>query len=185
MPKPPRERPKAWSSSPPFTELHEARSISAYGDAKLAAERAAAEFAARSGVNVLTGRISNLYGPGQNLAKPQGLVSHICRAQLSGQPISVYVSLDTVRDYLYVDDASGLICDALDRLADAPAGTAVTTLTLSTTTNKVTQNTATDFDAYSAFFTFSANRAHFTGETCAAASDCQTGQTCSTAGVCQ
>jgi nucleoside-diphosphate-sugar epimerase len=110
---------------PPFTEAHQARSISAYGDAKLAAERAAAEFADRTGVSVLTGRISNLYGPGQNLAKPQGLVSHICRAQLSGQPISVYVSLDTVRDYLFVDDAAGLICDALDRLAVAPAGTSV------------------------------------------------------------
>ena len=81
------------------------------------------EFADRTGVSVLVGRISNLYGPGQNLAKPQGLVSHICRAQLSGQPISVYVSLDTVRDYLFVDDAAGLICDALDRLAVAPAGT--------------------------------------------------------------
>ena len=75
---------------------------------------------------MLVGRISNLYGPGQNLAKPQGLVSHICRAQLSGQPISVYVSLDTIRDYLFVDDAAALICDGLDRLGSEPAGTAVT-----------------------------------------------------------
>ncbi len=109
----------------PFTELHQPRSISAYGDAKLATESTAIDWAARTGARVVIGRISNLYGPGQNLAKPQGLISHICRAQLAAQPISVYVSLDTVRDYLYVDDAAGLILDGLDRIATAPAGVAV------------------------------------------------------------
>jgi UDP-glucose 4-epimerase len=66
---------------------------------------------------VLIGRIANLYGPGQNLTKPQGLISHLCRSQLTGQPISVYVSLDTLRDYIYVDDAAALVIDGLDRLA--------------------------------------------------------------------
>ena len=64
---------------------------------------------------LLVGRISNLYGPGQNLAKPQGLVSQLCRAQLTRQPLSVYVSLDTMRDYLYVDDAAAMVVAATRR----------------------------------------------------------------------
>ncbi len=67
---------------------------------------------------------------------------------------------------------------------DVPAGATVTALTLNATTHKVNQATANDDDAYSAYLTFTANRAHFTGQTCAATTDCQTGKTC-TAGVCK
>lgn len=107
----------AGAGQAPFTELDDASSISAYGTAKLQSEQAAREFSASAGVSVLIGRIANLYGPGQNLAKPQGLISHICRSQINGQPISIYVSLDTTRDYLFVDDCAAMIADGLDRLA--------------------------------------------------------------------
>jgi hypothetical protein len=40
---------------------------------------------------------------------------------------------------------------------------------------KVTVTAANGTDAYSAYLTFTANRAHLTGETCAVTSDCQTG----------
>ena len=46
--------------------------------------------------------------------------------------------------------------------------------------NKVQQNVSADQDAYSAYLTFTANRAHFTGETCTVTADCQTGKTCQT-----
>ncbi len=66
---------------------------------------------------------------------------------------------------------------------DVPAGTTVTPLALGTG-NKVPSATTTgDTDAYSSYLTFTANRAHFTGETCAMTTDCQAGQTCTT-GVC-
>ncbi len=110
----------------PFTETDVVSAISPYGTAKLQAERIARDFAAASGAGVLVGRIANLYGPGQNLAKPQGLVSHICRSQLSGQPLSVYVPLDTTRDYLFVHDCAAMICDGLDRLARERPATPVT-----------------------------------------------------------
>ncbi|WP_408896278.1 NAD-dependent epimerase/dehydratase family protein [Nocardioides sp. R1-1] len=106
----------AGSSGSPRDELTEPRPLAPYGHAKLALEAAAAEFSESSGVPVLIGRLSNLYGPGQNLAKPQGLVSHIARAHLLGQPISIYVPLDTMRDYLYVTDAARLVVDGMDRL---------------------------------------------------------------------
>lgn len=118
----------AGAPNPPYSEESTPQPLAPYGFAKLAAERAVTEFAAASGTRVLIGRVANLYGPGQNLAKPQGLISVFARAHLTGQPVSVYVSLDTLRDYIFIDDAAPLIADCLDRLsgADVVAGQTVT-----------------------------------------------------------
>jgi hypothetical protein len=67
---------------------------------------------------------------------------------------------------------------------DVPQSTTVVNLTLGAN-NHVSQNTAADTDAYSAFFTFSANRARITAQTCTLTADCQTGQLCSPGGLCQ
>lgn len=99
----------------PYDELDRPAPNSAYGHAKLAGERAAGEFARSTGHQVRIGRIANLYGPGQDLTKPQGLISHLCRQNLTRQPVSVYVPLDTIRDYLFVDDCAALIADLLDQ----------------------------------------------------------------------
>lgn len=117
----------AGSSSPPFTEVSLVQPLAPYGFAKLRAEASVADFARRTGVRTLIGRISNLYGPGQNLRKPQGLISVFAKAHLTGAPVSVYVSLDTLRDYLFVEDASRLVVDGLDRLVcpDILAGESV------------------------------------------------------------
>ena len=104
----------AGSAAPPFTEETAPVPLAPYGHAKISAEQLTREFSTRTGVPVLAARISNLYGPGQDISKPQGLVSQLCRAQLTRQPLSVYVSLDTMRDYLYVDDAARMSVAALD-----------------------------------------------------------------------
>jgi UDP-glucose 4-epimerase len=104
----------AGASDAPFTEHTTPVPISPYGLAKLRSEEIATEFAVRTGSALLVGRLSNLYGPGQDIAKPQGLVSQLCRAQLTRQPLSVYVSLDTMRDYLFVDDAAAMVVAGLD-----------------------------------------------------------------------
>lgn len=117
----------AGSSTPPFTENSPVQPLAPYGFAKLRAEATVADFARRTGVRTLVGRVSNLYGPGQNLRKPQGLISVFAKAHLTGAPVSVYVSLDTLRDYLFVDDASRLVADGLNRLVcpDVHAGESV------------------------------------------------------------
>ena len=74
---------------------------------------------------MLIGRIANLYGPGQDLAKAQGLVTVLCRAHLARRPASIYVSLDTARDYVFVDDVARLAVAGADRVADEPPGTVV------------------------------------------------------------
>ncbi|MGO4255800.1 NAD-dependent epimerase/dehydratase family protein [Marmoricola sp. RAF53] len=108
----------AGSSGPPFTESTEPVPISPYGHAKLRAEALFRAFAERTGTPLLVGRIANLYGPGQDLGKGQGLISLLCEAHLRRRPLSVYVPLDTMRDYLYVTDAAATVVACLDRLGE-------------------------------------------------------------------
>ncbi|WP_353650875.1 NAD(P)-dependent oxidoreductase [Nakamurella sp. A5-74] len=109
----------AGSESPPFTETHPVAPRSDYGRAKLAAEECARGFADRTGVPTVVGRITNLYGPGQNLAKPQGLISHLALAHLNRTAITMWAPLDTIRDYLFVEDCADMVRAALDGAAGA------------------------------------------------------------------
>jgi UDP-glucose 4-epimerase len=61
----------------------------------------------------MIGRLSNLYGPGQRLSKPQGLISHIGSSALRRELVSIYVPLDTIRDYLFAADAGRMVVDAM------------------------------------------------------------------------
>ena len=102
--------------APPYDELSAVRPLAAYGQAKLDGEALVTAWSRQTGTPSLIGRIANVYGPGQNLGKAQGLISQICRSHLTGQPLSVYVSLDTLRDYLFAPDCGRLIASGLVRL---------------------------------------------------------------------
>jgi len=115
--------------APPYDESSPARPLSPYGQAKLDGEALVTAWSQQSGTPSLIGRIANLYGPGQNLAKAQGLISQICRSHLTGQPLSIYVSLDTLRDYLFAPDCAGLIVDGLARLRRERSGGGATVVT--------------------------------------------------------
>jgi UDP-glucose 4-epimerase len=103
----------AGSPNPPFSEESPVAPISAYGLTKVDMEEVARRWAEQTGGGVVLGRIANLYGPAQNLRKSQGLISQIIRSHLLRAPISIYVPLDTTRDYIYADDCGGLIADVL------------------------------------------------------------------------
>ena len=90
----------AGSHGAPFDERTPAAAISPYGEAKLGLEVRLRDWHHETGIPVLVGRIANLYGPGQNLGKAQGLISQVIRAHLLGRPISIYVCL------LYTSDAA-------------------------------------------------------------------------------
>jgi len=109
----------AGSADPPFTESTTPVPVSPYGRLKLRSEELVRSVMGELGVPVLVGRIANLYGPGQRLDKMQGLVSHLALARLTASPASVFVPLDTLRDYLYVDDAAELVLAGLHRLRSA------------------------------------------------------------------
>jgi UDP-glucose 4-epimerase len=116
----------AGSPEPPFDERTEPCPLSPYGRSKLVQEDMVARWSAQFGVPSLLGRIANLYGPGQNLAKPQGLISQLCWAQLKRQPLQIYVPLGTLRDYLYAPDCGELIASCLSELSGQLHGMAGT-----------------------------------------------------------
>ena len=89
------------------------RPIAPYGHAKLAQELAAERWSARTGVPVVIGRIGNLYGPGQDLRKAQGLISELGWTQIRQQPLTIYVPLATMRDYVYVVDCAAAVAGAV------------------------------------------------------------------------
>jgi len=116
----------AGSADAPFDEGTDPHPLAPYGRAKLAAEARFRDWATTTGTRLLVGRFSNLYGPGANLGKAQGLVSQLALAHLEGRPSSIYVPTETTRDYLYIEDAASMVLDALDLVDEEPAGTAVT-----------------------------------------------------------
>jgi UDP-glucose 4-epimerase len=98
----------------PLTEASAPAPISEYGVNKLRQEELLRRWAReRPHVAWLAGRLSNLYGPGQNLEKPQGLISHVSRCLIHHVPVHVYVPLDTLRDYLYAGDAARAVVSSM------------------------------------------------------------------------
>lgn len=95
----------AGSQGPPFDTNTTPVPLSPYGELKLAQEALTQDLLANI-CTVVIGRFSNLYGPGQNVNKLQGLISRLAVAAITQQPISIFVPLDTIRDYIYVDDAA-------------------------------------------------------------------------------
>jgi len=105
------------SSDDVVTESTLARPTSSYGVHKLRMEESLRKWAgAFPHVHVFIARISNLYGPGQNLHKDQGVISHLSRCLIFRYPVNIYVPLDTRRDYLFVDDCAYEVVALVDRL---------------------------------------------------------------------
>ena len=102
------------SHDPPFTAGTPVAPLSPYGDLKVAQEALARDFLADL-APLVVGRFSNLYGPGQNLGKLQGLISRLALSAVTQQPINIFVPLDTIRDYIYVDDAALATTEAVQQ----------------------------------------------------------------------
>jgi UDP-glucose 4-epimerase len=97
----------------------EPQPASAYGEQKLAQEEALRATAERTGCRVVVCRISNGYGLAGGRLAARGLVSSAVRATRLRQPLTVYVSQDTRRDYIYNEDIAE---QALRLLQAAPPG---------------------------------------------------------------
>ncbi|HMM93904.1 MAG: NAD-dependent epimerase/dehydratase family protein [Micrococcales bacterium] len=116
----------AGATSPPFTEDTEPAPLVPYGRTKLAMEAALTEAVSRTGTRAVLARLANVYGPGQTLGKPQGLLSQLCLSDATTRPLPVFVSLDTIRDYVYVVDVARMFLRCAELVREEPAGTTVT-----------------------------------------------------------
>lgn len=114
----------AGSTTPPFDETTPPAPISPYGRARLAQEKSAAAVLGQQWPVVLA-RVSNVYGPGQDLSKLQGLISRLALCSLTREPLNLFVPLSTVRDYIYVDDVAALIHAWIAHEAGTHAGARV------------------------------------------------------------
>lgn len=75
-----------------------------------------------AGCRTLLARVSTVYGPFQAKGRRQGLISHIARCIVRRQPAAIFVPLDTIRDYIYADDAARVLVESLQacRESDCP-----------------------------------------------------------------
>lgn len=80
-----------------------------YGHHKLDQENIVAQFAQRTKIRSINGRVVSIYGPNQNLQKPQGLISRLCLDTLRHESTDIFVPLGTTRNYLFVTDAAEMI----------------------------------------------------------------------------
>ena len=110
----------AGSVDPPFGVNTEPVPLNPYGGSKIAQE-VIAESQLAGRVPVTIGRVANAYGPGQNVAKRQGLVTELCLNALLNRPATIFAPLTTLRDYVYVDDIAAVIVPDLLRMATADA----------------------------------------------------------------
>ncbi len=92
-----------------ITESTMPNPISDYGKTKLQQEIELTELTSSAQFRTLIARVSNAYGPRQDLNKKQGLISHLVQAALSSQPITIYVPMETKRDYIFADDVGAKI----------------------------------------------------------------------------
>lgn len=82
--------------------------ITTYGHEKLQHEDSLHRLWQDTGCRVVICRISNLFGLAQGRVTPRGLVSAAVRSTRLRQPMTIYVSPDTRRDYIYNADAAAV-----------------------------------------------------------------------------
>ena len=112
----------AGSKGPPFTEATVPSPIGNYGLQKMQCEALFSRFTQDFGTSSVLGRIANLYGPSQNWHKGQGVVTTICRSMLLRKPIEIFVPLETIRNYIYVDDAACDIANTVSYMSNQDFG---------------------------------------------------------------
>lgn len=61
-------------------------------------------YAKQYGINLNIFRISNPYGPGQDISGRQGFIAIVLGKALAGKPITVNGDGSAVRDFIYIDD---------------------------------------------------------------------------------
>ena len=91
--------------SAPIIENSYCKPNSVYGNSKLSCEHLLRVYAEPNGINWNSLRMFNVYGPGQDITKPdQGLVGIFLNMLLNSNVVDVKGSLDRYRDLVFIDD---------------------------------------------------------------------------------
>ena len=88
----------------PAPETHPTRPLSPYGIAKLSAEHYLAYYQMISGIQFVSLRYSNVYGPRQDPEGEAGVVAIFCQKMLGGEQPIINGNGRQTRDFVYVED---------------------------------------------------------------------------------
>lgn len=99
----------------PFKETDPMAPISYYGWSKQMMENSILYVHRTAGLKYLIVRPSNPYGHGQNIHAKQGLIAVALGKILAREPIVVWGDGSNVRDYIYIDDLSEVLCLLLEK----------------------------------------------------------------------
>jgi UDP-glucose 4-epimerase len=98
----------------PADEHHATRPISPYGVAKLATEQYLFYYKAVYGLDAVSLRYANVYGPRQNPGGEAGVIAIFATRLLGGEPVVINGSGAQTRDYVFVGDVMRANVLALD-----------------------------------------------------------------------
>lgn len=90
----------------PIDENHPTNPIVPYGISKLAIEKYLLMYANTEGLQAISLRVSNPYGPGQRIEKAQGVLTAFLHKTLFGMPLEIWGDGEVRRDFLYVQDVA-------------------------------------------------------------------------------
>jgi UDP-glucose 4-epimerase len=91
-------------SALPVDERHPEGVSNPYGVAKRSAEDYLASFADLDGLEPVSLRLGNVYGPRQDPHGEAGVVAIFCNRLLADEPVTVFGDGRQTRDYVYVED---------------------------------------------------------------------------------
>ena len=96
---------------PPVHELMAPRPRSPYGASKLAAEGYASAFYHSFGLDTVSLRFSNVYGPHSH--RKNSVVAKFIKEAICGNPLVIFGPGDQTRDFIYVNDLCSAIFSAI------------------------------------------------------------------------
>lgn len=89
--------------------------FSPHGITKLTTEYFLEYFKNKHKINYSIFRISNIYGPGQNIQKGLGLVNTILEKHLRNEEVLIYGDGSIIRNYIYIDDVVDILSQDLSQ----------------------------------------------------------------------
>ena len=98
----------------PIDEGHRTEPISAYGIHKLTEEKCIEYYGRTYGLDYQILRISNPYGPWQDIHGSQGAIAIFLAKVLCGETIELWGDGSAIRDYIYVDDVMNAVRSLMD-----------------------------------------------------------------------
>ena len=104
---------------PPIAETVVPAPLSPYGASKLASEAICSAFSGSYGLQTISLRFANVYGPRSN--HKGSVIAEFFRRALDNQQITIYGDGNQTRDFIYVDD----ICQAIMLAIESDSATGV------------------------------------------------------------